>query len=158
MLVGGVVKGTVDFGHHADAPASIAEMIAKYQTSHKAMVEKVKKMTDQEFNRSLKFPIGPNKLGDFRGGDILRMFLMDQVHHRGQFSVYLRMAGAECRQSTAPALTNRGCRSSRAVDGTGSPCTGLLCVSRTSRSDCIDYLIAPSYLKPSLTLPRTLPS
>ena len=35
------------------------------------------------------------KLGDWRRIDILWFLLHDQIHHRGQFSVYLRMAGGQ---------------------------------------------------------------
>lgn len=37
----------------------------------------------------------PKQMGDFRKADVLWMMMMDAVHHRGQFSVYLRMAGGK---------------------------------------------------------------
>jgi uncharacterized damage-inducible protein DinB len=34
-------------------------------------------------------------MGKLRKGDILWMFLYDQIHHRGQLSIYNRMVGAK---------------------------------------------------------------
>jgi uncharacterized damage-inducible protein DinB len=43
----------------------------------------------------MQFPVGPKKMGDMRRIDVLWSSLMDQVHHRGQLSVYLRLVGAK---------------------------------------------------------------
>jgi uncharacterized damage-inducible protein DinB len=43
----------------------------------------------------VQVPVGPGKMGEFRAMDVVWMALMDQVHHRGQFSVYLRLAGGK---------------------------------------------------------------
>jgi uncharacterized damage-inducible protein DinB len=43
----------------------------------------------------VKAPVGPGKMGDLRKVDVLWSTLQDQIHHRGQFSVYLRMAGGK---------------------------------------------------------------
>ena len=36
---------------------------------------------------------GPGEVGDFATSDFLRFLLHDHIHHRGQLSVYVRMAG-----------------------------------------------------------------
>jgi uncharacterized damage-inducible protein DinB len=41
---------------------------------------------------TVKFPVGPGKMGDMTKMQFLWMLYCDQIHHRGQFSVYLRMA------------------------------------------------------------------
>ena len=51
--------------------------------------------SEEALNKTVQFPVGPGKMGDFRAMDVLWTSLMDQVHHRGQFSVYLRLAGAK---------------------------------------------------------------
>lgn len=43
----------------------------------------------------MKFFVAPKQMGDVRIMDIFWMMVMDMVHHRGQFSVYLRMAGGK---------------------------------------------------------------
>jgi uncharacterized damage-inducible protein DinB len=59
------------------------------------MVEKVKNLSDEEFNKLIKFYTGPNRLSDLRKADIFWTGIQDTIHHRGQFSVYLRMAGGK---------------------------------------------------------------
>ncbi len=44
---------------------------------------------------TFKFFTGPKTIGDYRKIDFLWMLLHDQIHHRGQFSIYLRMAGGK---------------------------------------------------------------
>ncbi len=41
----------------------------------------------------VQFPSGPGKVSDIRRGNLLWMFLYDHIHHRGQLSVYQRIAG-----------------------------------------------------------------
>ena len=48
--------------------------------------------TGRELNKTVKFFVAPKQMGDLRKMDVLWYMLMDSVHHRGQFSVYLRMA------------------------------------------------------------------
>ncbi len=55
-------------------------------------VERIKRTPDAEFNKTVKFFVAPKQMGDMRKMEVLWLMLMDQVHHRGQFSVYLRMA------------------------------------------------------------------
>jgi uncharacterized damage-inducible protein DinB len=52
-------------------------------------------LSDEQFNAMVDFFTGPKTMGKVRAGDILWMAAMDLVHHRGQFSVYLRMAGGK---------------------------------------------------------------
>jgi len=84
--------GKVEFGQPPPAPAGIAAVIEEYARNHAANVEKVRKLSDADFNLTLKFPSGPNKMDDVRRADVLWLMMMDTIHHRGQFSTYLRMA------------------------------------------------------------------
>ena len=52
-------------------------------------------INDAQLNTTVKFMTGPKKMSDLRRMDVLWFLLNDQIHHRGQFSVYLRMAGAK---------------------------------------------------------------
>jgi uncharacterized damage-inducible protein DinB len=95
MMVGGAVKGEVNFDNKPNPPATFPDIVKKYESSHREMLEKVKKLSDSEFDKLMKFPTGPNKLSDMRKADVLWASVMDTIHHRGQFSVYLRMAGGK---------------------------------------------------------------
>ena len=94
-IIGGAIKGNIDLSAWPKPPATLKEMIATYERNHKELVEKVKRLSDADFQRVVKFPVGPGTMGDLRCGDICWMLMMDSVHHRGQFSVYLRMAGGK---------------------------------------------------------------
>jgi uncharacterized damage-inducible protein DinB len=94
-VVDGVVKGQVDFMNMPKPPATLGEIVSAYEATHREMGQKLKALTDQEFNTAIPFMVAPKQMGKVRRGDILWMMLMDSVHHRGQLSVYLRVAGAK---------------------------------------------------------------
>lgn len=73
-------------------PATMAEVIAAFDKSHAHMVDLISKK-DDNLTGTVKFPVAPKTLGDMPLAQFLWMLLCDQIHHRGQFSIYLRMAG-----------------------------------------------------------------
>jgi uncharacterized damage-inducible protein DinB len=86
------LDGGIEFGKMPKAPDTLTDVIAVYEKSSKAFVERIKQTPDAELNKTVKFFVAPKQMGDLRKMDVLWFMLMDQVHHRGQFSVYLRMA------------------------------------------------------------------
>lgn len=89
----GALAGGIDFkAMGTPAPATLQEVIATYEKVHRDNVEALKKASDADLNQTVKFPTGPGQMGDWRRMDFLWFLLMDCIHHRGQFSVYLRMA------------------------------------------------------------------
>ena len=74
------------------APDTLGEVISTYEQSSKAFVERIKKTPEAELDKTVKFFVAPKQMADIRKMDLLWFMLMDSVHHRGQFSVYLRMA------------------------------------------------------------------
>ncbi len=92
VFVNGAISGKFDFENAPKAPSTFRDVIAAYDRGHKEAVEKVRKMSDADFNKMIKFMVAPKTLADVRSGDTLWMLMMDQIHHRGQFSIYLRMA------------------------------------------------------------------
>lgn len=94
-FVGMAVNGQIEFKEGPKPPSTLQEILSAFEKTHKEMTAKVKNLSEQDYNSMMKFPVGPNQMGDFRRADVLWMIMMDQVHHRGQFSVYLRMAGGK---------------------------------------------------------------
>ncbi len=92
MLGEGALKGEIDISKVPPAPATLSEAITAYETSHRQLLDRVRKTPDAELNKTVKFFTAPKTMGDVRRMDVLWSMLMDSVHHRGQFSVYLRMA------------------------------------------------------------------
>lgn len=87
------MQGTLQFGGLPAAPKSWNEILPAFEQSHRETMKHVQALDDEQMNRTLKMPTGPGKIADMRIGDALWFFLNDTIHHRGQFSVYMRMAG-----------------------------------------------------------------
>ena len=95
LFVEGCISGSFDFANYPKAPATMQDIISAYEKTHQEMVDKVKKLSDEDFNKLIKFLVAPKQMGDVRRGDLLWGSVMDKVHHRGQFSIYVRMAGGK---------------------------------------------------------------
>ncbi len=83
-------------------PSSWNDILSGVDAAHKQFGEYVKAMPEDKFNEMIKFYTGPGKLGDMSRADFLWFLLSDQVHHRGQFTVYLRMSGAKVPSISGP--------------------------------------------------------
>ncbi len=58
-------------------------------------MEVVKGVPDEELSGTVKFFVAPKTMGDVPKLQFIWMMLHDQIHHRGQFSIYPRMADAK---------------------------------------------------------------
>jgi len=86
------LDGALELGKMPKPPATLPEVISTYERAHTAFVERLKQTPEADLNKTVKFMTGPKQMGDMRKMDVLWFMLMDGVHHRGQLSVYLRMA------------------------------------------------------------------
>ena len=94
-MVDGVIKGRIDFANAPKMPATFQDVLAKFESDFPRLSDSVRAMTDAEWNSTIDFFVGPGQMGKVRRGDLLWMALHDQIHHRGQFSIYLRVAGGK---------------------------------------------------------------
>jgi uncharacterized damage-inducible protein DinB len=78
-----------------EKPSSWKAMISEVEKALKVMSDRVRKVDDAQLNTTVKFVTGPKQMSDLRRMDVLWFLLNDTIHHRGQFSVYLRMAGGQ---------------------------------------------------------------
>jgi len=76
-------------------PKSLDAIIAMYETAHAKVADLVEDMSDDDLMETIQFPVAPRTIGAMPKIEFLQMLLADQIHHRGQFSVYLRMADAK---------------------------------------------------------------
>ncbi|HYJ80052.1 MAG TPA: DinB family protein [Longimicrobiaceae bacterium] len=74
------------------APQTLDEITAALEQSHQKIVQLVRDFPDEKFSDTVQFMVGPKTLGDVPIIAFLWFLLSDQIHHRGQLSVYLRMA------------------------------------------------------------------
>ncbi len=71
-------------------------IVNRFDKEFKGLVELVKKTPDSRFNDgTVNFFVAPKTMGDIPVTAFCWFTLSDQIHHRGQLSVYVRMAGGK---------------------------------------------------------------
>jgi uncharacterized damage-inducible protein DinB len=87
------------------APESLDAVIAAFEDGHRKLAEIVRGIPEEQLlTETIRFPTGPGQLGEIPKMPFLWMLLHDQIHHRGQFSVYLRMADGKVPSIYGPSL------------------------------------------------------
>ena len=76
-------------------PKTWSEVIPALETMHREAVARLERSTEEDWNRSIQMPVAPKTMGEVRTGEALWFFLHDTIHHRGQLTVYQRMAGGK---------------------------------------------------------------
>ena len=92
VIFEGIVNGNIEWDKMSQAPETMKEVIALYEVIHRDAVDKVK---NNEITGTIKFFSAPKQMADYNKMDLLFMMLHDHIHHRGQFSIYLRLVGAK---------------------------------------------------------------
>src|SRR5262249_12922340 len=95
MVPAAVIAGELKPGGLPDAPPTYDAVLAGFEKAHQDIMPKLSALSDSDWNATIQMPTGPKQMGTWRKGDACWFFLSDTVHHRGQFSVYLRMAGGK---------------------------------------------------------------
>jgi uncharacterized damage-inducible protein DinB len=73
-------------------PDTLAEIIAAFERGQEKLATLVRGLSEDRLAGTITFFVAPKTLGDVPLLGFLTMTLHDQIHHRGQFSIYLRMA------------------------------------------------------------------
>ena len=73
-------------------PESFDAILDAFERGHKHVAGLISAQRDEELYETVQFPTGPGKISDLPKIQFLWLMLHDQIHHRGQFSIYLRMA------------------------------------------------------------------
>jgi len=80
-------------GKGPEAPETLDGLIAAFEQSRQRVLELVQSAPDEKLHTgTASFFTAPKTVGNIPMLDFLWFILCDQIHHRGQFSVYLRMA------------------------------------------------------------------
>jgi uncharacterized damage-inducible protein DinB len=97
LLITKALRNELTMGAGVPAtPEDFNAIVAQFAYDFKAMVDLIRKTPEEELlTTTVKFPVGPGQMGDWPKLAFLWFMLMDQVHHRGQLSVYVRMAGGQ---------------------------------------------------------------
>jgi uncharacterized damage-inducible protein DinB len=99
VLNQGVVIPALDnklqMGAFPSPPKTWNEVIPALEAAHREAMARLDRTKEEDWNRPIQLPVAPKTMGEMRTGDALWFFLSDTIHHRGQFTVYLRMAGGK---------------------------------------------------------------
>jgi uncharacterized damage-inducible protein DinB len=82
-------------GKLPSAPDAHADILKAVEGAFERTRALVAQMPDSQMGDTVKFFVAPKTLGDIPKIEFLWFLLCDQIHHRGQLSVYLRMAGGK---------------------------------------------------------------
>ena len=94
VLISGALEGDV-VSKQDLVPETFDDIKTAYASNHRTFAEKVGNLSDDAFNEMVTFGSGSNNTVSMRRGDVLWLAIIDAAHHRGQFSVYIRMVGGE---------------------------------------------------------------
>lgn len=77
------------------APESYAEVLASFDATNQAVMQALENTPDARLYETVQFFTAPKQMGQVRVLDLMWFLLSDSIHHRGQFSIYLRMTGGK---------------------------------------------------------------
>ena len=77
------------------APESWDAVLAAIVQGQGELLELLRSSDDAALAETVKFFTAPKTLGDYTRQEFLWFLVHDEIHHRGQFSIYLRMAGGK---------------------------------------------------------------
>jgi uncharacterized damage-inducible protein DinB len=79
-------------GEAPPPPESWDELLAGLEKAHSDFRDLIEATPEEDMGRAVRFMTGPGKIGEVSRTEWLWFLLHDEIHHRGQFSIYLRMA------------------------------------------------------------------
>ena len=77
------------------APNDFQAIVRQFENDHGELVELIRKTPEDSLHTTVQFPTGPGQMGEWSKLAFAWFILSDQIHHRGQYSVYVRMAGGK---------------------------------------------------------------
>ncbi len=94
LILGAVaLRGELDLSKgFPPAPATLNDVIGAFEKSVKDLIGEI---DASDLSGTVNFFVAPKTMGDIPEPDFLWFLLHDHIHHRGQLSVYLRMAGGK---------------------------------------------------------------
>ena len=79
-------------GSPPPAPESWSEILDAIEARHQEFRELIASFSDEEMRAPVHFFAGPKQIEPMPRNEVAWFLLHDQIHHRGQFSIYLRLA------------------------------------------------------------------
>jgi uncharacterized damage-inducible protein DinB len=95
-LMMGALSGHLKLtGKFPPAPDSYEAIVGQFDEGFGKVTSLLESVSDESLDETVKFFTGPGQMGDVPKLDVVWFALSDQIHHRGQLSVYVRMAGGK---------------------------------------------------------------
>lgn len=88
------------------APEKLSTLIEDFEKASNRVLEGLQKMSDADMNKMVDFAGSK-----FPAGDFMLFMLCDQIHHRGQMTVYIRLAGGKVPSVYGPSADDPGTNS-----------------------------------------------
>jgi uncharacterized damage-inducible protein DinB len=82
-------------GGFPPAPESWSQILQMFETQSEQIEALLDSTKEESLSGTVDFFSGPGQIGPVAKIDLLWFFLCDQIHHRGQLSVYTRLAGGK---------------------------------------------------------------
>jgi uncharacterized damage-inducible protein DinB len=82
-------------GEPPKPPEKWSDLLAALEQAHKDFRDLIESAPDEALHEEVSFFTAPKTIGKISRLDWIWFLLHDEIHHRGQFSVYLRMAGGK---------------------------------------------------------------
>ena len=94
VLADGLEKGKIEW-IEAPAPATVSEIVAEYDRNHDKVTARLHSLPASRWEAPLPLTFEGKEFMRDTGYDMAWGFLLDQIHHRGHLSTYLRPMGAK---------------------------------------------------------------
>jgi hypothetical protein len=95
LLLKGLKHEEVLGGGFGSPPAAWDEVLAEFEKTRDGVLALLRDTTNPNLEGSVTFFTGPKQVGQYSLDDFAWFMLHDHIHHRGQLSVYVRMAGGK---------------------------------------------------------------
>ena len=93
-LADGMTKGTFEWVE-VPAPSTVQEILDTYDREHDKATAKLRGVETSRWETPVPFLYQGQEVMKAQGHEMAWGFLLDQIHHRGQLSTYLRPMGAK---------------------------------------------------------------
>lgn len=76
-------------------PDDFGVIVDEFERDYERLCRIIEEATPESLANPVQFPVGPGQIGAWPKLQFAWFMLCDQIHHRGQLSVYLRMVGGK---------------------------------------------------------------
>jgi uncharacterized damage-inducible protein DinB len=101
LLIDGLDKGRLEWSEEP-VPGTIKEILDTFDRHHADLAERLKRLDAAGWERDVPFMYQGKEVMKASGAENAWGFLLDQIHHRGQLSTYLRPMGSTVPQIYGP--------------------------------------------------------